>query len=204
MMMNRTMNHRTAKPGTTQPPRSGDTDAGRAAARNQIEGRAGRRDENTTGRAQRGRGAQRSTRNKTTAETLTRRKACRGARAARGSQPQARKHKEDHDAGKHNEEQDGQRIGKHEGRGAQPRVLLICPTDSCHHPFARRPFGFFIPGPRLPPGHHRAPPVGGAGEVAAAREGGRGRCAGQSTFTGMRSYVLSQPPRGGVCSMPYS
>ncbi|ACL42188.1 hypothetical protein Achl_4237 (plasmid) [Pseudarthrobacter chlorophenolicus A6] len=89
MMIYMTMKHRTAEPGKAQPPRSGDT-TDKAAQRpgQRIEVRAGRRVENTTGRAQRGRGAQRSTDHRTKDNKQPRRKACRGARAAR-EQPAA-------------------------------------------------------------------------------------------------------------------
>jgi hypothetical protein len=129
-----TMNHRTAKPVSTQPPRSGDTTT-KAAQRPQGNVKKDEPEgETTTRRAARSADAERSAARETQRQPRRSRGEKRAAERAEraSSRPQARKQKEGHDAVKRIEEQDGQRIGKHEGRGAQPRVLLIC-LSNCSH-----------------------------------------------------------------------
>jgi hypothetical protein len=149
--------------GDAQPPRSGDT-TDKAAQRpgKHDEERGGSREGNETGRAQRGRGAQRSTRNKTTTKTLTRRKACRGARAAREGRPQARKQKEGPLRGE-TKRRAGRSANREtrRARGAAPSPLNM-PAQPLPPKLSRRSHRFFAPGPRLPPAHHNAPPIGGA------------------------------------------
>lgn len=130
----------TAKPGEMQQPRN--------KSKNEPEVRR-------TPLAARSADAERSTNHKTDDKTQPRRKACRGAR---GSRPRARKQKEGPRRGNRTMNDEVSDSENTKGRGAQPRVLLICPTASCHRSFrstALRIFSHRVNGYRRPNTAHR-------------------------------------------------
>lgn len=87
--------------------------------------------DNTPGRAQRGRGAQRSTNNKQRAAAKNMPRSSRPPGRGLGP-PGPEEHKEEPHRGEHHDGLDDERIGSRQGRGAKPRVLLICRSSCCH------------------------------------------------------------------------